>query len=44
MTDELDSVTLYLDELQKVTKLTEPERVALWLMRAGLEDRSEKTC
>lgn len=31
MGNELDSVTLYLNDLQKVAKLTEPERRALWL-------------
>jgi RNA polymerase sigma factor (sigma-70 family) len=36
MPDELDSVTLYLNDLQKVAKLTEPERRALWLQ--GLQD------
>jgi RNA polymerase sigma factor (sigma-70 family) len=36
MTDELDSVTLYLHDLDKITKLKEPERKALWLQ--GLTD------
>lgn len=31
MTDELDSVTLFLADLDKLSKLTHPERQALWL-------------